>query len=322
MSNRIVFIDSHIANHQNLIAQLPEDTEVVLLDARLDGIEQILASLQGRMNLAAIDIISHGSSGTITLGCCVLNRSNLNHYAEQLAQIGQHLTDGGDILLYGCEVAKGKSGQTFIEQLSLLTGADVAASTNLTGATELGGNWLLETHMGAIQTKVMQFSYDGVLAIITGTSGNDTLSGTALADTFTGGAGNDTLLGYQSTDMAIFSGNHTDYKITVNGRQIAVSDLNISDGNDGKDTLTDIEIMRFADGDYKIKNKVSGTGEFLVNTTLWNHQQLPTVTALTNGGFVVSWHSIDQDGSGMLFMRSAMRRMAQRRAENFVSIPL
>ena len=45
MSHRIVFIDSHIADHQSLMAQLPENTEAVLLDAERDGIEQILSAL-------------------------------------------------------------------------------------------------------------------------------------------------------------------------------------------------------------------------------------------------------------------------------------
>lgn len=160
MSKRIVFIDSHINDYQSLIAQLPHGTEAVLLDAGQDGIAQILATLQGKTNLDAIDIISHGSPGTITLGSGILNNANINDYQGQLGQIGRHLVGSGDILLYGCEVAKGEAGQAFIERLSQLTGADVATSTHLTGAARLGGNWLLEAHWGAIQTQAMQFAYD------------------------------------------------------------------------------------------------------------------------------------------------------------------
>ena len=58
MLNRIIFIDSHIENYQSLIAQLPEDTKAVLLDAQRDGIEQILAAVQDQTSLSAIDIIS------------------------------------------------------------------------------------------------------------------------------------------------------------------------------------------------------------------------------------------------------------------------
>ena len=36
--------------------------------------------------------------------------------------------------------------------------------------------------------------------------------------------------------------------------------------------------------------------EFLVNTHTINHQQLPEITALSDGGFVITWTSFDQDG--------------------------
>ncbi len=164
MTKRIAFFDSHIANYQALITQLQPNTEVVILHERYDGIEQILAALQDKLNLAAIDIISHGSPGSISLGSGVLNTSNLCNYKEQLLQIGRHLTEDGDILLYGCKVAKGEIGLDFIEQLSQLTYSDVAASTSLTGATGMGGNWLLEAQTGSIRAQAMRFDYDNVLA--------------------------------------------------------------------------------------------------------------------------------------------------------------
>ena len=88
MTKRITFFDSHIADYKTLITQLQPGTETVVLDEKRDGIEQILFALQGKSNLAAIDIISHGSPGSITLGSGVLNISNLNSYENQLLQIG------------------------------------------------------------------------------------------------------------------------------------------------------------------------------------------------------------------------------------------
>lgn len=41
-----------------------------------------------------------------------------------------------------------------------------------------------------------------------------------------------------------------------------------------------------------------GSGEFLTNSHTPGSQLLPTIANLTNGGFVVSWRSDDQDGSG------------------------
>ena len=53
------------------------------------------------------------------------------------------------MLLYGCNVATGV-GQSFISAISSVTGADVAASTNPTGAASLGGDWQLEAATGNI----------------------------------------------------------------------------------------------------------------------------------------------------------------------------
>src|SRR5687768_10612656 len=100
MSSRVIFIDSNVADYQRLIPQLPSGSEMVVLDADQDGVMQIVAALRGRMDVDAMDIISHGMPGALMLGRGELNSTNLTDYAEQLVQIGKHLRHGGDILLY------------------------------------------------------------------------------------------------------------------------------------------------------------------------------------------------------------------------------
>ncbi|MDV6345453.1 DUF4347 domain-containing protein, partial [Nitrosomonas sp. Is37] len=311
MSSRIVFIDSHIANYQSLIVQLPQNTEAILLEAERDGIEQILAALQGKTNLDAIDIISHGSPGIITLGSGVLNNDNLNDYKEQLAQIGQHLTDGGDILLYGCEVAQGETGQRFIEQLSLLTGADVAASTNLTGATELGGDWMLDAWMGTIQTKAMRFSYDDVLASNGEFRVNTTVTSNQQSPTITALKDGGFVVSWQSSDGSGYGiyGQRYNADGTVRGAEFRINTTVASDQQ--SPTIAALEDGGFVvswhsfgqDGSdwgiYAQRYNADGTvrgAEFRVNTTVASTQDYPTITALADGGFVVSWESWNQDG--------------------------
>jgi hypothetical protein len=43
---------------------------------------------------------------------------------------------------------------------------------------------------------------------------------------------------------------------------------------------------------------VSGGSEFQVNTWTTDDQSSPSVTSLSNGGFVVVWESNGQDGDG------------------------
>ena len=82
------FVDTRVAGFDSLLPNLGADVEVVLLDAQTDGIEQILAALKGEINLSAIHIVSHGSSGKLYLGLTVLTDTNLSDYHAELAQIG------------------------------------------------------------------------------------------------------------------------------------------------------------------------------------------------------------------------------------------
>ena len=74
-------------------------------------------------------------------------------YADELAIINQALTDEADWLIYGCNFGEGVIGQEAATLLAELTGAEIAASNDLTGSTELGGDWDLEYRTGAIETQ-------------------------------------------------------------------------------------------------------------------------------------------------------------------------
>jgi Ca2+-binding RTX toxin-like protein len=143
--------------------------EAVLLDPTQDGIAQITATLASRSNISGVHLIGHGSSGSLRLGSTVLNQETIVQYADSLNQWRAALTEDADLLLYGCNVAADSAGQAFVNQLSQLTAADVAASDDLTGNAALGGDWLLEYATGliesplALQVQAME-AYQQVLA--------------------------------------------------------------------------------------------------------------------------------------------------------------
>jgi len=152
MSGNLLFIDSRVADKESLIASLATDTEWYVLDADRDGLDQMVDILKGRVGYDSIQIISHGSPGSITIGSTVLDNGTLTAYADHLAAIGRSLTDDGDLLLYGCNVGAGAVGESFVERLAELTDADVAASDDLTGGVAIGGDWALEVASGAISS--------------------------------------------------------------------------------------------------------------------------------------------------------------------------
>ena len=163
---RVVFVDSSVANVDQLIAGMPANATVVVLDSGRDGVQQIhdyLAANAGKVG--AVDIVSHGAPGELMLGSTVLNAANLASYGSRLADIGSHMTADADLLLYGCDVASGTAGQEFIAALAAATGADVAASTDPTGAAAAGGDWVLEASTGAIEAAALNIAdYQNLLA--------------------------------------------------------------------------------------------------------------------------------------------------------------
>ena len=127
------------------------------------------------------------------------------------------------------------------------------------------------------------------MADLTGTDNDDILNSTLSDDSVEGGAGQDTVK---------FSGKAKDYSIqgNVNGSW-TVTDQNTADGDDGSDTLTNVEILEFTDQNYYINYKYAPSGnEFQVNTHTSDGQSTSSITTLNDDGFVVTWQSQNQGG--------------------------
>lgn len=155
----LVFINENVVDYQQLISSLQygEDNpilEIVVLDSERDGIEQVSEVLSEHQQLAAVHFISHGSDGQINLGDSWLTETSLQQNSSAIAGWGEALNTTGDLLFYGCNIA-GDSGQTLLADMAKLTGADVTASNDLTGSSELGGDWDLEYLSGTIETETL-----------------------------------------------------------------------------------------------------------------------------------------------------------------------
>ena len=186
VTTAFVFIDGSIDNLEALCAGIDAGQQLVVLDPTRDGLSQIAGALQGFNDLAAIHIISHGAAGRLMLGSTSLDRAALSDHADRLAAIGSTLSAGGDLLLYGCDVAAGGVGQAFIELLADLTGADVAASTDRTGAAVFGGNWRLEAASGSIEAASLAlYNFSGLLGTPTFVTASP-FSGPAIVDPLSG----------------------------------------------------------------------------------------------------------------------------------------
>lgn len=220
----VVFIDASVKDKQQLLDSLVAGTEVVILDADRDGLAQMAEYLDGRSGIDAIHFISHGGEASLQIGSTRLGLDNIANAQSQLAAIGSSLTESGDFLIYGCDTSKGEQGAAFVTQLANFTGADIAASSDWTGDTSKGGNWVLESSTGAIEAATLfaDASYNHVLntlnagdIVVLGWSAvSDTITFATLVDIPTGTVIKITDWGWNAAGNAFTGGTTGDGLIT------------------------------------------------------------------------------------------------------------
>jgi len=150
----LVIVDAAVRDAADLLAGIDPSAEIFTLQSGTDGVSQITDILSGLDGVSALHLLSHGATGSIILGSTILDAANVETYTADFVAWDVALAEGADILLYGCNVTEDRSGLDFIDLFADLTNADVAASSDITGAAALGGNWSLESTTGAVAPEV------------------------------------------------------------------------------------------------------------------------------------------------------------------------
>ncbi|MDI1258675.1 DUF4347 domain-containing protein [Aquabacterium sp.] len=222
-SLELVFIDASVPEADQLLALLQSQTmvgrtlEVHWIDAQSDGVSQIAEVLKGREGIDALHIISHGDASGLQLGSGRLDGAWLTAHMGEVASWGGALSADADLLLYGCDLASSSEGRALVDNLALLTGADVAASDDLTGSALLGGDWTLEYEAGQVESAVVlsaqaQQSWSHVLATATFQEGVSSYTGTQ--DTYIDTANSSTNYG-ASTSLKVDDGTPNDMQTLI-----------------------------------------------------------------------------------------------------------
>ncbi|BAK74308.1 DUF4347 domain-containing protein [Arcobacter sp. L] len=253
----VAFVDVTVKDYQTLVDGVGEGVETYLVSS-LDEIKSIL---ENETNIDAIHILSHGETGEITVGNDVLNKDTLQNFDAVLQSMKTSLTENGDILLYGCNVANDGSGEEFITELATITEADVAASDDLTGSSALGGDWDLEKSSGLIDTDTINISdYEDILSLSVVVEHGNTV---------------ETYNNISSGVAHLTSGgNAVAYLVQTSG------DMNVDwySGYSG--------IIQVTDSSTTVIKSIDMT-EHLSNNS--NFISDMSITSLKNGGFVVVW---------------------------------
>ncbi|MFO0871029.1 MAG: DUF4347 domain-containing protein [Pirellulales bacterium] len=188
LAREVIFVDKSVAGYEALVAELLQQSpaEVIFLDRQSDGVQQLAAAVSERRDLRAIHIISHGDEGRLFLGTAILTSDSLQHeHGASLAALRDSLSPEADILIYGCDFARGAAGGEAARLLADITGADVAASTDDTGHASLGGDWDLELQTGQVEATVLSAEqWMGLLAPLNiAVNSNPTVSGSGVGMT-------------------------------------------------------------------------------------------------------------------------------------------
>ncbi|MGK7927071.1 MAG: DUF4347 domain-containing protein, partial [Spirulina sp.] len=272
-----VFIDATVENYQDLLYGGRSGTISVVVTPEEHGIAKVAKTLSHGTEVEEVHIIAEGNAGNFWLGQDFVSAKNIDEYREQLQAWGQFLGEKADILLYSCLTALGEVGEGFIETIAAETGADVAASTNLTGNPALGGDWVLEASTGNIEaslafTEETVNEFQDTLAVITVDSGGDVVASdgdVTLREAIEAANGNSDVFdvvgaGSYGNDEIRFSG-VTEVNLTLG--ELAISDdLTITGGN------TNVTVQRSFDpstSDFRIFD-VGGVTATFNNLTISN----------------------------------------------------
>ncbi|WP_109122336.1 DUF4347 domain-containing protein, partial [Azospirillum sp. TSO22-1] len=244
------------------IAAVP-DREILLADAGLPDLDTLLRTRRARVEVrlvageedglaalesafavrpAAVHVLAHGEPGRIGLGRGGIDR-------ERVA--GAALTGGGaGLLLYGCATGAGAAGRAFVDALAARTGGAVAAASRPVGDAGQGGGWDLDVTAGVPAARSAfgagREGWRHLLAVYTGTGGDDTLIG--------GIGENDTLIGGDGLDIAVYAGNQADYDLTQPGLVVAIA-------TGETDTLSGIDQLVFDDGTVVLNTAPGAVGD-------------------------------------------------------------
>jgi hypothetical protein len=264
----LVFIDAQVENPQSLLQGVWENVKAIILDEFTDGVQQIAQVLQRLtvrgQTVDSIHIISHGSPGSLQLGNIILSGDNLGQYQPILQSWSNAVIPQGNLFLYGCQVAAG-AGEKFVTNLSELTGLKIAASLDITGNSERGGNWDLAFRTGKITAPLALkpeaiATYPGVFAILTVTNTNDAGPGSL----------RNAIASAQAGDTIQFDPSLANEFITLTSGQLEINKNLIIDGanapgvtisgNNSSRVFFIKEDTNFVPSDVTLRNLIIGNG--------------------------------------------------------------
>ena len=149
----VLVISDAISEAEKLSEAAKDGVHVVTYDADADSTNEIIDKIRDALNGEKADSIAlatHGLSAgrlelTDTLDVDATTLMSTPELVDFFESLGALTDEDGRIDLLGCNVGLGDDGAQLVEKLEDITGKNVAASDDLTGNPDDGGDWQLES---------------------------------------------------------------------------------------------------------------------------------------------------------------------------------
>ncbi|NEO84560.1 MAG: CHAT domain-containing protein [Spirulina sp. SIO3F2] len=304
-STQAVFIDRRADHPDDLLYGAAAGTVSQIIEKDEKGIsvisEQLAVISDSVGELESVAIVAEGNEGNFWLGSQWIRAENIADYATQLQTWGEALTTNADLLLYSCFTALGATGEALVASIAEMTGADVAASTDVTGSVNYGGDWELEysSVSGSIESgnpfaAGTLTAWDGKLAVYTVGTATQTALETAITSANGNGQFDTIYFAPGVTSITLTSALSTiseDLKITGNGINVTIERSSASGTPNFR--IFDISATNATIQNLTIQNgSVSGTGGGVnhtgTGTLTLNNVNISNNTSTGDGGGISS----------------------------------
>ncbi|MEO1503792.1 MAG: hypothetical protein AAFU68_06130, partial [Pseudomonadota bacterium] len=264
--------------HLSAIARIDlSDYEISASNGTLTVADQRTGSgLDGSDTVSNVEVLrfADGDVSTAALTSVSLTGGSVVENAGEgvvVADLSTDLPDdSGRTVTY--ELITNPGGRFAIQgsQLVVAAGAslDFETSTTQTVSVRATDSWGHTAELDVTITvtdaaEAIQLGDGGVTFVDTDVS-ELSITGGSGADTITGGSGDDVVDGGAGVDIAVFSGDLSEYEISATNGTLTVADQRVN--GDGSDTVANVEVLRFADGDVSTAalTSVSFTGGSVV----------------------------------------------------------
>jgi hypothetical protein len=143
----VVLVSDALEGKKEIVAAASPNAKVIVYSAANDNLDSLNAKLgelvsSSGKKISHLAVASHGADGILQIGSDKLDFASALAHRSSFQSLAKNLDSHAQIQLYSCSLAGDDEGKDLVNSIAFMTGADVFASTDVTGAKP--HNWTLE----------------------------------------------------------------------------------------------------------------------------------------------------------------------------------